>query len=183
MLDPLRSLAKSTPELKAFRVYPPEYSHPVPNMCPDGNVVPDEKTRLEKWGSCWNRYYELKIDYFMSHRARNVMNILTQNFLWMRMLSSSNGFDTESKEQNLTQMKEVSNKVEKIDMGHISRSMGFSDGKMRGGGTGSGSGRSDTALSSESQKDVSNACQGVINVTTKKLHANIVQIAKKDLFS
>jgi COP9 signalosome complex subunit 5 len=37
-----------------------------------------EKEKLEKWGSCWSRYYELEVDYFMSNSARNVMDILTK---------------------------------------------------------------------------------------------------------
>ena len=59
VLDPLRSIHRSAPELKAFRAYPPEYNSPTPNECPDGSVEASEQTRLEHWGSCWNRYYEL----------------------------------------------------------------------------------------------------------------------------
>ena len=38
VVDPLRSLAKSRPELGAFRAYPPEFTAP-PNECPDGNAL------------------------------------------------------------------------------------------------------------------------------------------------
>lgn len=55
VLDPLRSLAKKRPEMGAFRVYPPEFAAPV-NETPDGTTVTDETTRMERWGSCWNRY-------------------------------------------------------------------------------------------------------------------------------
>ncbi len=56
VVDPLRSLAKNSPELKAFRAYPPEYTNPVVNQCPDGSVIHEEQLRLEKWGSCSSAY-------------------------------------------------------------------------------------------------------------------------------
>lgn len=59
VVDPLRSAHLGVPELKAFRAYPPEYNSPISNECPDGSVEPVEHQRLELWGSCWNRYYEL----------------------------------------------------------------------------------------------------------------------------
>lgn len=59
VLDPLRSTHLGIPELKAFRAYPPEYNSPVANECPDGSVETSEQQRLELWGSCWNRYYEM----------------------------------------------------------------------------------------------------------------------------
>ena len=78
VVDPLRSLAKEKPNIKAFRAYPPDYESPVTNQCPDGSIIVGEKDKLEQWGSCWSRYYELDVDYFMSNSARNVMDILTK---------------------------------------------------------------------------------------------------------
>ena len=78
VVDPLRSLAKHTPNLKAFRAYPANYKKTVANQCPDGSIITEEKLRLEKWGSCWDSYYELDIEYFMSNSARSVMDILTK---------------------------------------------------------------------------------------------------------
>eukprot|EP00984_Skeletonema_dohrnii_P012665 scaffold5166_cov102-Skeletonema_dohrnii-CCMP3373.AAC.5 len=89
VVDPLRSLAKGHPELKAFRAYPPEYTNPIPNQCPDGSIIHEEQLRLEKWGSCSSAYYELEVEYFMSTGARNVLSLLNRNFLWMRALGSS----------------------------------------------------------------------------------------------
>eukprot|EP00523_Entomoneis_sp_CCMP467_P000332 CAMPEP_0168746642 /NCGR_PEP_ID=MMETSP0724-20121128/15255_1 /TAXON_ID=265536 /ORGANISM="Amphiprora sp., Strain CCMP467" /LENGTH=392 /DNA_ID=CAMNT_0008794425 /DNA_START=41 /DNA_END=1222 /DNA_ORIENTATION=- len=86
VVDPLRSAAMEIPELKAFRAYPPEYS-PKANEMPDGQIEPREKIRLEYWGSCWNRYYELDVEYFMSSVSRTVMERLTQDYLWMRTLT------------------------------------------------------------------------------------------------
>jgi len=59
VVDPLRSLSRRELCMKTFRAYPPEYSSPVTHECPDGSVVKKEQERLEKWGTCWNRYYEV----------------------------------------------------------------------------------------------------------------------------
>ena len=83
VLDPIRSQHLSNPQLKAFRAYPPEYSSPIVNQCPDGSVVASEQSRLELWGSCWNRYYELNIEYYMSTTSRSILGDLTSNYLWI----------------------------------------------------------------------------------------------------
>ena len=59
--------------MEAFRAYPPEYNSPIPNECPDGTIVLDESARLERWGSCWQRYYTLSVEYFMSQQSRRIM--------------------------------------------------------------------------------------------------------------
>lgn len=87
-VDPLRSLAKGRPEFGAFRAYPPEYTAPL-NETPDGKVVTDDTQRVERWGTCWDRYCSLEVEYFMSSLASTVMGKLTENFLWMRALSST----------------------------------------------------------------------------------------------
>ena len=87
VVDPLRSMHTEYPEIKAFRAYPPEYNSPVPNECPNGSIETTDQLRLEKWGSCWNRYYELKVEYYMSAVSRKVIvDGLTQDSLWMRSL-------------------------------------------------------------------------------------------------
>jgi COP9 signalosome complex subunit 5 len=83
VLDPLRSAHIGTPELKAFRAYPPDYQSSIANECPDGSVESSEQARLERWGSCWNRYYELGVEYYMSSTSRKILGDLTQNYLWM----------------------------------------------------------------------------------------------------
>lgn len=88
VIDPLRSLAKSRPEMIAFRAYPPDYSAK-PDETPDGKIVRDDKTRLELWGACWNRYYALEVTYFMSELASNTLSILRNNSMWKNAFSSS----------------------------------------------------------------------------------------------
>jgi COP9 signalosome complex subunit 5 len=55
VIDPLRSLAKKRPEMGAFRAYPPEFAAPL-NETPDSQIVLDDTSRVQRWGSCWNRY-------------------------------------------------------------------------------------------------------------------------------
>jgi COP9 signalosome complex subunit 5 len=88
VVDPLRSGHLQEPELKAFRAYPPEYNSPVTDECPNGSIESSEQLRLEQWGSCWNRYYELEVEYYMSNTSRKVLEQLTQDYLWMRTLNS-----------------------------------------------------------------------------------------------
>ena len=63
VLDPLRSAAKNSAALAAFRAYPPAYTPPA-NQCPDGEICADDARRVEVWGSCWHRYYQLDLEYF-----------------------------------------------------------------------------------------------------------------------
>lgn len=98
VVDPLRSLAKSHPEFCAFRAYPPEFSAAT-NETPDGTMETDDKKRVEQWGACWNRYYKLDIEYFMSAQAKAVIGILSKNYLWMRTLGSTPMNELENRER------------------------------------------------------------------------------------
>lgn len=88
VIDPLRSSAKGRPELAAFRVYPPDFSAP-PNETPDGLVETNDKTRVERWGVAWNRYYQLETHFFLSALAQSTLSLLKNKFLWQNTLSSS----------------------------------------------------------------------------------------------
>jgi len=193
VVDPLRSLAKNVPEVKAFRVYPPDYNSPVGNECPDGTVVGKEKTRLEKWGSCWSRYYELEVDYFMSRSSRHVMDILTRNFLWMRNLGTTPSLEAETRKRYPERVSAVVEKIQNLDLPSIGNTSlgGAQSGGGRGGDSGlratQGAGTA-TIVSSLGRKDadegeISKACQGVVELASEKIHANMVQMAKKELFS
>mmetsp|Transcript_54515 Transcript_54515/g.81191 ORF Transcript_54515/g.81191 Transcript_54515/m.81191 type:complete len:404 (+) Transcript_54515:124-1335(+) len=217
VVDPLRSLAKNVPEIKAFRVYPPEYNSPVTNECPDGNIIAEEQARLEKWGSCWSRYYELKVQYFMSGSARNVMGILTQNFLWMRTLGSTPMLETENRQRYPDRVAAVAEKVKVLDVAssatavgsggvvggagraashhHQARGMGFGGGGGGGAAAGGGAGwqplsstpvPSGIAVENGKEDDggeLGKAIQGVVELAEERIHGNVVQLAKKELFS
>jgi len=86
VVDPLRSLDTNQPVLKAFRAYPPEHAN---DTCPDGSKQPHVATRLALWGSCWNRYYELQVEYFMSKTSlRTMQGTGSSDGLWMRALQA-----------------------------------------------------------------------------------------------
>lgn len=142
VVDPLRSLAKGHPELKAFRAYPPEYTNPIPNQCPDGSIINEEQLRLEKWGSCSGAYYELSVEYFMSTGARNVLSLLNRNFLWMRALGSTRMCETEVRGRYPERVEKVAMKIGKLDPSSSSSSGGGVGGDMTMPGGGGGRGRS-----------------------------------------
>lgn len=87
VIDPLRSFAKNRAEIGAFRAYPPTHAPP-PHQTPDGSMCRDEAKCVELWGSCWNRYYELKIEFFMSSQAKIIIDVLNNSFLWARTLGA-----------------------------------------------------------------------------------------------
>lgn len=89
VIDPLRSVAYGKPEIGAFRVYPPEYSPPA-NELPDGTFETSDSLRVEKWGSCWNRYYQLETVYFMSSLAQKTLDVIRDKYLWANSIASSN---------------------------------------------------------------------------------------------
>jgi COP9 signalosome complex subunit 5 len=204
VVDPLRSLAKNTPELKAFRAYPPEYTNPIQNQCPDGSIIPVEQERLEKWGSCWSAYYELEVEYFMSGGARNVLALLTQNFLWMRTLGSTSICETEARGRYPDRIDKAAERIGKfevasggggMDVPFVGTVGGISRGRMtasapKGGGGGSGGGVLSVRESSGQNKadeedggELGKACQAVVEIATEKIVGNIAQIAKMELFS
>mmetsp|Transcript_49122 Transcript_49122/g.119015 ORF Transcript_49122/g.119015 Transcript_49122/m.119015 type:complete len:457 (+) Transcript_49122:257-1627(+) len=148
VLDPLRSQHLGTPELKAFRVYPPEYSSPVQNQCPDGTIIHEEQVRLEHWGSCWNRYYELGVEYYMSSVSRQVLGDLTQNYLWMKGLQQLSTSET----KKIKSLTGVASQLQKIQPS--SKTSSTTGGGGGGGGDhphpipiGGGGGESSSATS------------------------------------
>jgi len=88
VIDPLYSLAKGRPEMMAFRVYPPEHNAKA-NETPDGKIVTDDRRRVELWGACWNRYYKLEIEYFMSALSQKTLGVLKNKFLWQNAFCQS----------------------------------------------------------------------------------------------
>lgn len=88
VVDPLLSMAKSTPEIRAFRVYPAGFTPPK-NQTPDGTVVSDVKVAIERWGACWDNYYSLEVSYFMSQLAQSTLNSFRDKFTWMSALTAS----------------------------------------------------------------------------------------------
>jgi len=199
VLDPLRSLAKNIPELKAFRVYPPTYTAP-PNECPDGSVVTDNNARLEVWGSCWNRYYELEIEYFISSSASKILGTLTQNFLWMRTLGHTPMLESEYRERWPERVNVVADRIKKsiVAIGEpvgsvTSAGKGSSSTRTVSVGTvktgpsgGESSDRVDTGTSTwkenREEDEFEQACRAIQEFASERLEGSIVQGTKNDLF-
>jgi COP9 signalosome complex subunit 5 len=147
VVDPLRSFHLQKPEIKAFRAYPPEYNSPIANECPDGSIQPVEQLRLEQWGSCWNRYYELQVEYYMSSTSRAVLEQLTQDYLWMRTLCSQKSSGESAQKQSTQQLVSIQKSLQTaaaVASGHSSvhhhHPASSSSAVAPGGGAGGGAG-------------------------------------------
>ncbi|CBJ27075.1 COP9 signalosome complex subunit 5a [Ectocarpus siliculosus] len=172
VVDPLRSLAKSRPEFGAFRVYPPEFNAPL-NETPDGKIVTDDSQRVELWGACWNRYYSMEIEYFMSSLASDVMGILTENFLWMRTLGSTPILESENRERFSERIGNVADKVEHCDV-HMNHGAGTSV---------SGYLVADSAASKPKEESaISKATHGSSELAIEHCQGQMTQITKSIVF-
>lgn len=147
VVDPLRTLARGEPELRAFRAYPPEYNHPVINQCPNGEVLHEERARLERWGSCWASYYELDVEYYMSGGARGVLSTLTRNFLWMRTLGTTPTCEEESRRRCVDGVIVAAERLAKYQP----PAAGASAGGGGGGGIAGGAGDAPSSLMGSSR--------------------------------
>ena len=100
------------------------------------------------------------------------MEILTQNFLWMRNLGSTPSLEAENRQRYPERVKTVSEKLKIVDVQAKSTS-------GSGGSTGANLGKNVNAQNNQ----VSKACEGVVELATEKIHESIVQAAKKEIFS
>jgi len=111
VVDPLRSLAKQAPEFGAYRVYPPTHQLSMPDECPDGSTASKEY-KLIRWGVSADRYYAMKISYFMSSLGRNVLDIMSKNSLWVRILGSSSIMETETRQRFSERVRKAADKLQ-----------------------------------------------------------------------
>jgi COP9 signalosome complex subunit 5 len=118
VIDPLLSLANAKPEMLAFRVYPPEYSANA-NETPDGKIITNDQIRIAHWGACWNRYYNIPIEYFMSNLTKESLEKMSNKFLWQRALlnSSKSKGDDGADGKDIALLSNLGNKLEKIQSG------------------------------------------------------------------
>ncbi|CAM9755852.1 unnamed protein product [Chrysoparadoxa australica] len=169
VIDPLRSLAKGRPEFGAFRAYPPEHTA-TPNETPNGKIVTDDTLRVEMWGSCWNRYYSLDIEYFTSSMASDVMGILTENFLWTRTLSSTPMLEKEHRDRVSERCDQASDKLEQCSSMLTS---------------GSGGGRAGYLSHDRENKEESllaKATQGFCELAVEHCNGQLTQLTKAAVF-
>jgi len=109
VVDPLRSLAKQEPEFGAFRVFPPNFS-PQQDEAPDGTFMPKD-SRMVRWGVSAERYYALKISFFMSSLGRRVLDTMSKNSLWIRILASSSIMEPENRQRFSERVRKANDKL------------------------------------------------------------------------
>jgi COP9 signalosome complex subunit 5 len=115
VVDPLRSLAKQEPEIGVYRVYPPKYNPPV-NECPDGSINADVSSRTTRWGLSYHRYYQLRASYFMSGLGNQMLEVMSKNALWVRVLGSSSIMEPDNRERFADRIKKAAERLQNVDV-------------------------------------------------------------------
>lgn len=129
VIDPLRSLAKQEPELGCYRVYPPKYSPP-PNECPDGQINADVASRTTRWGLSFSRYYQLNLSYFMSGLGNQMLEVMSKNALWVRVLSSSAIMEPDNRQRFADRISKAAERLRTVDAAVVSGGGAASIGLM-----------------------------------------------------
>lgn len=195
VVDPLRSSHLDEPEIKAFRAYPPEYTSPTANECPNGVVELSEQSRLELWGSCWNRYYELDVEYFMSSVSRKVLEQLTQDYLWIRTLNRQPESSTVQKLVAATKQCEVASQTPAAAAPAVAATGGRSPALSRSAAAGAGgttartmrdpavATRNTVIVANPKIKEWKKAVNGLLDVADEQLCEANLQKTKEAIFS
>jgi COP9 signalosome complex subunit 5 len=98
VVDPFRSLARQELDIGCYRVYSQRHTNTqAANICPDGTICNDSQQRIMRWGASYQRYYSLKISYYLSTLGRQLLDAIDEKNFWMRYFSSLN---YESEQQN-----------------------------------------------------------------------------------
>lgn len=175
VVDPLRSIHTGTPTLKAFRAYPPEYNSPVENECPSSEVILEESKRLELWGSCWSRYYELGIEYYMSSHARKVLGSLTEDYLWMRTLTATSA---ESKKERPDKIGRITHALK----ANTSKSAGVFGLRPADPTAGARAPSAVSAAPNDKDDPIGQAVQQMVDLATTEMHDAQLDMVKRSVF-
>lgn len=171
VVDPLRSLAKQEPQFGCFRCYPPTYSPPT-NQCPDGAVEPDAKVRQMRWGATFDRYYAMEISYFMSSLGAQMLDVMSRNHLWIRVLASSPVMEHEYRQRFADRVKGSATKIESSDL----------VGRL-GGGAGMGMMPRRPHLPSGTVEALGTASEAFRDLSIEQCQGHAAQIAKDLIFN
>lgn len=136
VVDPLRSLAKQEPELGCYRVYPPAHNPPA-NECPDGQIMTDVAARTTRWGLSYHRYYQLRLSYFMSGLGSQMLEVMSKNALWVRVLGSSSILEPDNRQRFADRISKAAERLSHVDAQLVSGG-GAGAGIGMGGGGGFG---------------------------------------------
>mmetsp|Transcript_16214 Transcript_16214/g.21013 ORF Transcript_16214/g.21013 Transcript_16214/m.21013 type:complete len:119 (+) Transcript_16214:217-573(+) len=116
------------------------------------------------WGACWNRYYKLEIEYFMSAQAKAVIGILSNNYLWMRTLGSTPMNELENRERFSERI--VQNVTSKLTTEDAAKS-----GHNRWGSSGA-----------EEENYMTKPVQSAKGLAVEMCEAQVTQMVKKEVF-
>jgi len=170
--DPLRSLAKQEPEFGAFRVYPASHKLTVVDECPDSSVLQKE-LRVQRWGLSNERYYSLKISFFLSSLGRNMLDLMSKNSLWVRILASSAIMEPENRQRFSERVRKVSDKLQSSTnqlIGSGGPGATRSGGYLPGPSGKSGKGKEDLAQGTLASAELAiEQCKGHASQITKDL--------------
>lgn len=121
------------------------------------------------------RYYTLEVDYFMSSLGSQIVNILSEEFLWMRTLSSNTMQERENRDRFSERIQLLANKLDGCEA-HLA---------PRGRNTRiSGYHVPDKPNKAEPEDSVLDKIAQVANELSIELsHGQELQLAKKTLFN
>ena len=190
VVDPLRSIAKGKPEIGAFRSFMPTYTQS-PERSPDGALVDNKDAVVRRWGNCWNRYYSLGVDYFMSDMTRTVVDVLSKNFLWMSILSTSSKNEREYRDRFSDRVNAIATNLDAADSGGrfgvgsagIPSSLaGGTDWSSHSSTTGGSPGSRGTGDSQGRSSSLQDACARAKDIAIETSLHEKTQVSKQTLF-
>lgn len=165
VVDPLRSLAKQQPQMRAFRCFPIKHQPPA-HLGPDGQPL-----GAKNWGVTPHRYYQMKMDFFMSGLGKKMVDIMSRSSLWVRVLSSSAVMEPENRLRFPDRAEAMTSKLSKAS---AQAGAGASAGG-RGGRGDKSSGRQSSALQEAAKESAELAieqCSGHASQITKNFLFN-----------
>lgn len=184
VVDPLRSLAKQEPEFGCFRVYPPKFNPPA-NEVPDGSIMTDVSARTTRWGLSYHRYYQLKLSYFMSGLGNQMLEVMSKNALWVRILGSSSIMEPDNRQRFADRISKAAERLRTVDASVVSGGgagmMSLGGGAMVAGSRGGGRRRREGA--GGANDELSKGAQACCELAIEQCKGHSSQIIKDMLFN
>jgi len=198
VVDPLRSLARQEPEFGAYRVYPPKYQPPA-NECPDGSINADVSSRTTRWGLSYHRYYQLHMSYFMNSLGKQLVDVMSKNALWVRVLGSSSIMEPENRARFADRVKKASDRLNQVEAGLLTGGAGgvgmgmgmYSFASLLSGGVGPAAGgqrsgrrrRDPAGALAGASDDLTKGAQACCDLAIEQCKGHASQLIKDMLFN
>jgi len=127
VVDPLRSVFRQEPEFGVYRVYPPNHNPPA-NECPDGQFNADITSRTMRWGLTFHRYYSLQISFFISELGAHLLDTMSRNNLWVRVLSSAAFAQSDARARVSERVKKLAERLSSSESHVLAQTSGLGQG-------------------------------------------------------